>query len=175
MNEQQEMQDLIIERDVLAQDRKRLVALVERFKQMYDLMVAVDGQYAVEEILDHQRQDSTEGTAAYGEWLALMDSDFGVMAQYHQTGQYADNETLTDVMMNREGQSMLVEMRRLLAIQAELIDRIKLARKELEQIPEAKITPENTRFVLETVNFAYSYLVDVNETMLDTLLNSSEG
>lgn len=67
------------------------------------------------------------------------------------------------------------ERTRLLAIQAELIDRITRARKHLEEIPEAKITPENTRFVLETVNFAYSYLFDVNETTLDTLVTQEEG
>lgn len=77
--------------DTLAEN-KRLTALVERFKSLVDLMVEVDGQYFVQNAFDEAREETTEAAIAYGEWLALMDSNSGVMAQYQRVGMYAPDE-----------------------------------------------------------------------------------
>ena len=42
----------------------------------------------------------------------------------------------------------------------DLMERILLARRCLEQIPD-RVTIENAGFVIETVDWAYSYLADV--------------
>jgi hypothetical protein len=89
---QQEHADLIIERDVLLADRKQKAELIERFVTLYNLMKEVDGQDEIRDRLFDPDEDSA--MQAYGEWLCLMDSDVGILAQVNRTGQYAEMDKM---------------------------------------------------------------------------------
>lgn len=47
----------------------------------------------------------------------------------------------------------------------EAMERIALAQKQLEYVPEGKIDALNNQMVLESVNFAYGYLVDAPDAV----------